>query len=72
MLTKSLHTVTAALNVAAHLLTVNPGPHRYTAHTLAEHALGTLGHPVCCDSDAAANDPTIGRIVKACAVLVAS
>ena len=74
MLTKSLHTVTAATNVAAHLArSAHYAPSQ--AFDLAERALMILGYEygarqleAICNQEA---DDTIVRVVKACAKLLA-
>ena len=84
MLTKSLHTVTAATNVAA-LLIARSDPTHYRhgagAENLAADALSALGYGdiaeefycVASDSQRAeriAADPTVAKIVAACAKLL--
>lgn len=66
MLTKSLHTITAATNVAAELVK-RDGAGRYArdGYVLAHAALLVLGH----DINGSLNDPTVQRIVKNCCAL---
>jgi Tfp pilus assembly pilus retraction ATPase PilT len=63
MLTKSLHTVTAATNVARLLLDMQPN-HKEPVD-MALSALLVLGY-----SDVSLADPTMAKIVKACAALL--
>jgi len=85
MLTKSLHTVTAATNVARQLLTQRPEyySHGAGAENLAADTLCWLGHGdtaeefYCVASDSLraeriAADPTVTRIVAACAKLLSA
>ena len=75
MLTKSLHTITAATNVAAYALANGHVPAKsFTASELAGYALLVLGyrdeaHAVA--NERAKNDPTVQRIVANCAKLLA-
>lgn len=69
MLTKSLHTVTAATNVAR-LLSQAGAPYTDGA-TLARAALDVLGYPdVSTSTEGCAADVTVARIVKACEAIV--
>jgi len=72
MLTKSLHTITAATNVARHLLHFHPSA--YTTPTaawqLAHDALHVLGYMVPVAS-AEGTDDTVRRIRENCAKLLA-
>lgn len=62
MLTKSLHTITAATNVARFILETR----RFgDAAALAGRALEILGYPTN-----ALSDPTVARIVKNCEALI--
>lgn len=76
MLTKSLHTVTAATNVARHLFENEPRhwlgttPRDQHASALARRALLLLGYDVNTSPAGCAADVTVGRIVKACAEVV--
>lgn len=63
MLTKSLHTITAATNVAQYIR----GTHN-DAKVLASAALQVLGYTV--NASAASHDPTVARIVENCAKLL--
>ena len=66
-LTKSLHTVTATVNVARVLMTQYPGSFDGSASDLADRALSVLGY----DMEAfSADDPTIAAIVKQISKLV--
>jgi len=68
MLTESLHTITAATNVARYILTYH-GPEQYTsARHLADCALVVLGQG---ENAHKAGDPTVQRIVANCAKLLA-
>ena len=83
-LTKSLHTITATLKVAAYLAGQIPAQtHDYKrpdrtldqrALALAGDALHVLGYDVAGNADsielAAANDATVARIVAGCAKLL--
>jgi len=72
MLTKSLHTVTAATNVARHMLsTARDGfySHGAGAEYLAANALSVLGYDVNTVSPII-EDETVGKIIKACAKLL--
>jgi len=75
MLTKSLHTVTAGVNVALTLLALQPGAypkgfHRDTsldnALKLAGDALRVLGHEMPDKPADVLADPTVLRIVRDC------
>ena len=71
MLTKSLHTVTAAANVAAYLLATRSYPRNGNGRALASDALSVLGYPGLvpfAGEDIA--DPTVTRVVAACARLL--
>jgi hypothetical protein len=71
MLTKSLHTVTAATNVALHVLDSNPKAYTYDsagARALASFALDVLGHDIDTSTD---RDPTVARIIANCEELLA-
>jgi len=62
-LTKSLHTVTAVVNVARLIQgSRDSGCATYSADTLARHALATLGYDI---ADFAADDPTVCACIKA-------
>jgi hypothetical protein len=63
-LTKSLHTVTAAANVARLLHSF--GTHENAA-ALAKAALAVLGYDVDTSPAGCARDVTVDRIVRACA-----
>lgn len=71
MLTKSLHTITAATNVARHLLACYTQP--VVASKLAADSLSVLGYPTSAETvrDACGKDPTITRIFEACEKLIA-
>lgn len=74
MLTKSLHTVTAATNVAAHLLSrdVSYATLRSPAR-LAADALRILGYdydPSAMLAEVCGVDPTVTKVHKACEKLV--
>lgn len=63
-LTKSLHTVTATVNVARLILASDP---RIGQRTLASKALETLGY----DIDAfPSDDPTVAKIMHGCGKLI--
>lgn len=64
-LTKSLHTITAVVNVASYVRTHNP---KLTAAQLADAALAILGYDV---ATFAKNDVTVQRCVAGCAKLLA-
>jgi hypothetical protein len=66
MLTKSLHTVTAAANVARELNDVVKATGRSygDAEQLANAALTVLGYPGIVEGS---TDPTVLRVVAACA-----
>lgn len=66
MLTKSLHTITAALNVARYLRTISVVNQRMDAHDLACAALKVLGY----EADNFATDPTQVKILRGCAAIV--
>jgi len=66
MITKSLHTITAATKVAEHLLQEKPQTYK-SATALAYAALGVLGHGPGSDT----SDPTWLRIVANCKQLLA-
>jgi len=75
MLTKSLHTVTAATNVARECLKVaaDAGRRFESADKLAQAALAILGYDysdVYGLLEARQYDPTVQRIVAACAKLL--
>lgn len=70
MLTKSLHTVTAATNVAAFILQTNPAQRSCDATALAKNALAVLNQFI--GTDFSGQDPTVTRIVEACAKLLAA
>ena len=79
MLTKSLHTVTAATNVARLLcdaavtegeLTVTRDDYRDAA-ALAAAALRVLGYTVDCSAHGQTADVTVQRIVAACGKILA-
>ncbi len=64
-LTKSLHTVTAAVAMARYIVTYHDAV-QFTAESLACDALAALGYP-----DAfALSDPTVAKIVAGCAKLL--
>lgn len=65
-LTKSLHTITAVVNVAAYIR--NGAPEGITAAQLAESALAILGYDIETFSK---NDVTVQRCVAGCAKLLA-
>ena len=75
MLTKSLHTVTAAANVArlinsGNVLFVGTVPVTNKSHTpsaLAKLALAVLGYDVDTSARGCAADETVRRCVEACA-----
>ena len=73
MLTKSLHTVTAATNVAQLLLAQSPSHGRYHTPTgeyaLAYDALAVLGYTIAI-ATVEATDPTVARIRVACRKLI--
>jgi hypothetical protein len=63
-LTKSLHTVTATVNVARLILSTDP---RIGQRTLAGKALETLGY----DIDAfPSDDPTVAKVMQGCGKLI--
>ena len=70
-MTKSLHTVTAALNVASHIDATDRrhyGASQFLDATLlAAFALKVLGYYL---SDYSADDPTIVKIVAGCAKIL--
>lgn len=66
MLTKSLHTITAATKVARHLVTMYRGEYD-AASVLAEAALGVLGYTLIEHADC----PTVARIVANCEKILA-
>jgi len=72
MLTKSLHTITAATNVARHLLNCHKrGEYRIAGPiSLAYDALVILGHQTSISD--CTDDPTVQRIVAACDKLLAN
>jgi hypothetical protein len=72
MLTKSLHTVTAATAVAQHLVSMYGVTDYSTGAQLAVQALAILGHDVSASPEGCASDVTVARIVKACNALVES
>jgi hypothetical protein len=71
VLTKSLHTITAATNVAAYLYgrqtARQTGPQFTSARQLADYALAVLGQA---DNAHTLNDATVARIVANCAKLL--
>jgi hypothetical protein len=67
VLTKSLHTITAATNVAAYLVSKDEWTGR-SARQLADTALAILGQA---ENAHSAGDPTVARIVANCAKLLA-
>jgi hypothetical protein len=74
MLTKSLHTVTAALNVARELVLVSQDAKRHfvDAAGLASATLEVLGYPDVVTFAALDSDPTVAKIVAGCAKLLGS
>lgn len=71
MLTKSLHTITAATNVAAHLVSIagtGAVGRIDDSFVLAARACDILGH----DIRGSIDDATVQRIVANCAKLLAS
>lgn len=61
-LTKSLHTVTATVNVARMLLRLEPEARIHqSAHDIARAALAVLGYDI---DDFRADDPTLIAILK--------
>lgn len=73
MLTKSLHTITAATNVARYILRRDARGYYTHADSLAADALAVLGHalPGNVIGSREAADPTIAAIQKNCAKVLA-
>ena len=68
MLTKSLHTVTAAANVARYIFDSPTTAKRWAPRQLAKAALILLGYgDISTSEESAADDLTVARIVAACA-----
>ena len=72
MLTKSLHTVTAATNVARECIKVARRDGRVFcgAYALADAALTILGYPDC--HAHTSTDPTVLKVVSACIGLLSA
>lgn len=68
-LTKSLHTVTAATNVAHHLFATESVYGYPTAIALARGALEVLGYRM---QDFSEDDATIAKIIRECAMIYAT
>ena len=69
MLTKSLHTITAAINVARFILTTPQKTLIKDSRSLAVKALDILGYTYALDSTEWENDITLSRIDKQSAKL---
>lgn len=74
MLTKSLHTITAATNVARYMYALPHARSDWTAEDLASRALNVLGYPGLVNNATVGNDTdaTVARIVKACDAIIAT
>jgi hypothetical protein len=66
-LTKSLHTVTAAVNVARMIVMHYPNTWDYDGEGLARNALAVLGYDI---EDYGSTDPVVVAIVKQVSKLV--
>lgn len=70
-LTKSLHTITATVNVARYRLTLGAHPDNVSANTLAHLSLSVLGYPeVDTSPKGCAADVTVDRIVRQIAKVI--